>query len=143
MGFPGGSDGKESACSAGDPAAIPGSRRSPGEGNGYRSRILAWRIPWTEKTCELQFMRLQRTTDPFLKEDPEKLKTVLLLLFIFRTFLCGGSYQYKGIVSNSGNFLAELKRKSVSEKCLFSHNLTYLTCFKTQVSPHLSIKLLF
>ena len=33
-GFPGGSDGKESACNAGDQGSIPGSRRSPGEGNG-------------------------------------------------------------------------------------------------------------
>ena len=32
--FPGGSDGKESACSAGDPGFIPGSGRSLGEGNG-------------------------------------------------------------------------------------------------------------
>ena len=34
-GFPGGSDGKESAYNAGDPGLIPGSGRSPGEGNGY------------------------------------------------------------------------------------------------------------
>ena len=34
LGFPGGSDGKEPACSAGDPGSIPGSGRSPGEGNG-------------------------------------------------------------------------------------------------------------
>ena len=34
-GFPGGSDGKESACNAGDPGLIPGLGRSPGEGNGY------------------------------------------------------------------------------------------------------------
>ena len=33
-GFPGGSDSKESACSVGDWGSIPGSRRSPGEGNG-------------------------------------------------------------------------------------------------------------
>ena len=33
--FPGGSDGKESACSAGDPGSIPGLGRSPREGNGY------------------------------------------------------------------------------------------------------------
>ena len=32
--FPGGSGGKASACSAGDPGSIPGSGRSPGEGNG-------------------------------------------------------------------------------------------------------------
>ena len=35
MGFPGGLDGKESACNAGDLGSIPGSGRSPGEGNGY------------------------------------------------------------------------------------------------------------
>ena len=32
--FPGGSDGKESACNAGDPGSIPGSGRSPGGGSG-------------------------------------------------------------------------------------------------------------
>ena len=32
--FPGGSDGKESACNAGDWGSIPGSGSSPGEGNG-------------------------------------------------------------------------------------------------------------
>ena len=35
LGFPGGSDGKESACSAGDLGLIPGLGRSPGEGKGY------------------------------------------------------------------------------------------------------------
>ena len=34
LGFPGGSDSKESACKVGDPGLIPGSGRSPGEGNG-------------------------------------------------------------------------------------------------------------
>ena len=34
-GFPEGSDGKESACNAGDLGSIPGSGRSPGEGTGY------------------------------------------------------------------------------------------------------------
>ena len=33
--FPGGSDGKASACNAGDPGSIPGLGRSPGEGIGY------------------------------------------------------------------------------------------------------------
>ena len=40
MSFPGGSDGKESACNAGDLGLIPGSERSPGEG-GTHSCILA------------------------------------------------------------------------------------------------------
>ena len=34
MGFPGSSDSKEYACNAGGPGLIPGSGRSPGEGNG-------------------------------------------------------------------------------------------------------------
>ena len=34
IGFPGGSVVKESVCSAGDPGSVPGSGRSPGEGNG-------------------------------------------------------------------------------------------------------------
>ena len=35
MGFPGGSDGKESACNVGDLGLIPGLGRFPGEGNDY------------------------------------------------------------------------------------------------------------
>ena len=34
LGFPSSSDGKTSACNAGDPGSIPGLGRSPGEGNG-------------------------------------------------------------------------------------------------------------
>ena len=34
LGFPGGSDGKESACHAGDPGSIPGLGRSLGEVHG-------------------------------------------------------------------------------------------------------------
>ena len=34
LGFPGGADSEESACNSGDLSLIPGSGRSPGEGNG-------------------------------------------------------------------------------------------------------------
>ena len=34
MDFPGGLNSKEPACNIGDESSIPGSRRSPGEGNG-------------------------------------------------------------------------------------------------------------
>ena len=34
MGFLGGSEFKASDCNAGEPGSIPGSGRSPGEGNG-------------------------------------------------------------------------------------------------------------
>ena len=49
----------------------PGSGRSPGEGNGSHSSILAWRVPWTEEPCGLQSRGSQRVghgwvTDTFL-----------------------------------------------------------------------------
>ena len=56
----GGSDGKESACNAGDPGSIPGSGRSPEKGMTTHSSILAWRIPQTEEPGGLQSMELQR-----------------------------------------------------------------------------------
>ena len=56
------SDGKESACNAGDPGSIPGSVRSSGEGNGNPLSILAWRIPWIEDLGGLQSMGSQRET---------------------------------------------------------------------------------
>ena len=59
-GFPGGSDGKESACSTGDLGSIPESERSLAEGMAIHSIILTCRIPWTERPGELQFMWSQR-----------------------------------------------------------------------------------
>ena len=59
VGFPGGSDGKESACDAEELGSVPRSGRSPGEGNGNPSSILAWRIPWTEEPDRLQSIGLQ------------------------------------------------------------------------------------
>ena len=49
MGFPGGSNGKESACNAGDPDSITESGSLLEEGMETHSSILVWRIPWTEK----------------------------------------------------------------------------------------------
>ena len=54
----GGSDSKESASYAGDQGLIPASGRSPGEGNGNHSSILAWIISWTEEPGKLQSMEL-------------------------------------------------------------------------------------
>ena len=42
MGFPSGSDGKESACNMGDLGSIPGLGRSPGEGKGYLPSPVFW-----------------------------------------------------------------------------------------------------
>ena len=62
MGFPSGSDSKASACNAGDLGSIPGSGRSPGEGNSnplqysYLENSMhraAWRATVHEVTKQL------------------------------------------------------------------------------------------
>ena len=60
QGFPGGSDGKESVCNAGDQGLILGFGRSLEKGVATHSSILAWRIPWTEEPGKLQSMGLKR-----------------------------------------------------------------------------------
>ena len=64
MGFHGGSDGKESACNAGDLALIPGLGRSPGGGHGnplqcsclenpHGQRSLVGYSPWGHKELDV------------------------------------------------------------------------------------------
>ena len=48
LGFPGGSNGKESACDIGDLGLIPGSGRSPEEGLATQV-LLPGEFPWTEE----------------------------------------------------------------------------------------------
>ena len=45
MGFPGGSDGKESSCNVGDLGSIPGWGKSPGEGHGNPLQYSCLGIP--------------------------------------------------------------------------------------------------
>ena len=62
-GSPGGTSGKKPAGNAEDIrdlASIPRSGRSPGGIMATHSRILAWRIPWTEEPGGLQSIGLQR-----------------------------------------------------------------------------------
>ena len=63
MGFPGCSVVKNLPANAGDVGWIPMSGRSPGEGSGNHSSILASRIPWTEESGGLQFVESQRKSD--------------------------------------------------------------------------------
>ena len=68
-GFPGGSDGKEAACNAGDLGSIPGLGRPPGEGKGYPLQYSGLEnpmdcSPWgrkesdTTELCHLQILDL-------------------------------------------------------------------------------------
>ena len=59
-GFPGGSDGKESACNVGDLGLILGLEDHLEKEMATHSSNFVWRIPWTEQPGRLQFMGLQR-----------------------------------------------------------------------------------
>ena len=58
VGFPGGSDGKASACNVEDPGLIPGSEDPLEKEMATHSSTLAWKIPWTEEPGGLQSMGL-------------------------------------------------------------------------------------
>ena len=60
LGFPGDSDGKESACSAGDLGSFLGREDPLEKGMATHSSILAWRILQTEEPGGLQSMGSQR-----------------------------------------------------------------------------------
>jgi len=59
--FPGGSDGKVSTYNAGDLGLIPGSRRSPGEGNGNPHQYYCLENPmdrgawWAHKELDMTY----------------------------------------------------------------------------------------
>ena len=59
LGFPGGSDSKESACDTGDLGLIPGLGRSPGEGNGYPLQCSCLENSMHRGAWQLQFMGSQ------------------------------------------------------------------------------------
>ena len=59
-GFPGGSNGKESAGNAGDPVRSLGQEDPLGKGMATHSSVLAWEIPRTEEPGGLQSMGSQK-----------------------------------------------------------------------------------
>ena len=63
MGFPGGSDGKESACNVGDLGSIPGFGRSPGGGQDMAtpSSIIDWRIPMDRGDWQATVQRVAKS----------------------------------------------------------------------------------
>ena len=59
-GFPGGSDGKESAWNAEDSVRSLGQEDPLEKRMATQSIIFAWRIPWTEEPGKLRSMESQR-----------------------------------------------------------------------------------
>ena len=82
LGFPGGSDGKESTCHAGDLGWIPGLGRSPGGGHGnpfqysslenpHGQRSLEGYSPWSQKELDMT-ERLSTQKEPQIAKTISK-----------------------------------------------------------------------
>ena len=138
-GFPRSSVGKESACNAGDPGSIPGSRRSPGEMATYSS-ILAQRIPWTEEPGGLQSTGVQRVGHNLATEHKKYyrfLTCIVNLYVLLISFLyLFGCLQMAG--PQAVKFTKQIALKYSISKGPFSNfcksflsyfpNLTYVAC---------------
>ena len=79
---PGGSDGKECSCNAGDPGLIPASERSPEKEIATHSSILAGRIAWTEEPGGPQSMGGHKEPDTTEQLTQEVLSTLASVLNI-------------------------------------------------------------
>ena len=93
-GFPGGSDVKEPACSAGDTDSTPGSGRSPGKGNGnplqyscleksHGQRSLADYSPWGHKELDTTEQRSMGIMGPELRGGTPALFFFFFFVFCF------------------------------------------------------------
>ena len=67
VGFPSGSDGKESTCNAEDLGSIPGLERSLGEGNGNPLQYSCLENPMDQGACRPQSMGSQRVEHEVLE----------------------------------------------------------------------------
>ena len=126
MGFPCGSDGKASACNAGDPASIPGSGRSPGKGNDN----------------PLQYSCLENSMDwgAWLATVHGVAKN--------RTWLSDFTFTYMKISLGISDFLEEIS--SLSYSIVFLYLFALVTeegfvspCYSLELWVHMDISFLF
>ena len=85
MSFPGGSDGEEYACNAGDSGLIPGSERSPGEGNGNPLQYSCLENPMDRGAWQPRVHGLTKSHTPLTLS---LLRTTTSLHSIFKVFSC-------------------------------------------------------
>ena len=69
-GFSHSSVGKQSACNPGDPGSIPGSRRSPGRGNGNPPQYSCLENPMEREAWRLQSIGLQKCRHGLVTKTP-------------------------------------------------------------------------
>ena len=141
-GFPGGSDGKEPACDAGEPSLILGWEDPLEKGRATHATILAWRIPRKEEPGGLQSMQLQRVrpnwvTNSFILDYDVLLKKEHVSISIFLKHATGKDLS-KHLTNeidparNGGTGMYELKKHSLADTSVFPHWTPTATLLETQ-----------
>ena len=108
-GFPGGSDGKESACHVGDLGSIPGLGRSPGGGHGnslqytclenpHGQRSPAGYSPWGHKESDAQ-------SSCFRSCQPETMNLILGIVYVSARAAITKSHHRLGSLNNTVSLL--------------------------------------
>ena len=107
--FPGGSNSKESICSAGDLNSIPGFGRSPGGAHGnplqysflknpHGRRSLAGYSPWGYKESDMT-------------EQLSTAQSISTIFLVLKKVHGNGSYQQQGELKQDAGFIATVKQR--------------------------------
>ena len=126
----GGSVGKESACNAGDRSWIPGSGRSPGEGNSYLLQYSCLENPTDRGAWQTTVQRVKKGTD-----TTEWFSLPLSSWLVRCPFLWSSRYSVWKIVPSPGfNQLKEkgllYYQRTAEEKWQFCRSLWMILCSK-------------
>ena len=123
MGFPGGSDSKESACNAGGQIWPLGWKDLLEKGMASHSSIIAWRIPWTEEPGRLNSPWGHKESDMTKQLSPFFTYAILILIYSER-------YELKLIFSNTEIQLFQL----FVERLYFLHWIVFATWLRSNWS---------
>ena len=120
-----GSDGKESACNAGDPASIPGSGKSLGEGNGNPLQYSCLENPKEREAWQ--------TTVHGVTKSQTRLSnsTAIIVDFRFCFFNENVSLSYLQCKSRSILYIHFIHSSALCECMWLIHNILYLYIFNT------------
>ena len=110
--YPGGSDRKESACNAGDPALIPGWENPLEKRMATHSSIHALRTPWTEEPGRLQSMGSQRVGHDLVTNTHLHLSFMKIATTCFFKKLMAALWDMQDVSSLTRDWLCSLKDKT-------------------------------
>ena len=133
MGFPGGASGKESACNAGDLDSIPGSGRSPGEGNGNPFQYSCLENPRDIGSWQAAFHSVakRRTLLKQLSMHAFKKQVNTICSMVGRT----AKSNHKGAYMQHGRIIATVFINTLPTACM----LHLITCFVPECTVEVTV----